>query len=681
MHREIQSWLDDECRRAGPTAQALVLVQHDQRGLVHAASWPPSPKQERRLASAAQAAFDAKRAMIGRPTKPRPNVPPVVSQPLVIAGKTVGAVAVSVAGDDPDSTKVKALMANLTRRAAAGMAPPSAAELGAMRRGAHAAPSSEPAPQRVAKHDKPAAPAGQATSDQQGPAPDAARDAPIREDAASATIRPVGTRGQPVPGAEAASPARIDRGAPAPSQSATKRDGRGATPSWRLPPLVELMRKLSQRPSAREGATLIATELAAALKCDRVSIGVRNGPATELIALSNSAEFNRKERFMALISAAIDEAIEQSDSIIYPRLRNSAPMITRAHAELLREGSAALIVTVPFALDDVGQGAFCFERSLDGSAPGDALATLIELCNALGPMLIWMRRRQTTTPALQLRRTARRLFGKHRSLMQLALIMLVAMLATAMLIPVHFRVTAPVRVEGSIQRSISAPSEGYIKAHFVRPGDSVVAGQPLLELDTEELALEQRKLQSEIAQFENGLGDALAKQDRAQIAVQTARRNEAGAKLALTEERIARAMLRAPFDGVVIQGDLSRSVGAPVKRGESLLTISPSSNWRLIAEVDERDIEFVSLNQGLGIVLAAMPETSIAARVSRVTPVAVVRDGRNFFEVETTPSQSRNLRPGMQGVAKLDAGQHAAGWVLTRRLIDWLRLQWWNWTI
>ena len=37
------------------------------------------------------------------------------------------------------------------------------------------------------------------------------------------------------------------------------------------------------------------------------------------------------------------------------------------------------------------------------------------------------------------------------------------------------------------------------------------------------------------------------------------------------------------------------------------------------------------------------------------------------------------LRPGLQGAARLDAGEQPLAWVLGHRVLAWLRLQWWSW--
>ena len=51
--------------------------------------------------------------------------------------------------------------------------------------------------------------------------------------------------------------------------------------------------------------------------------------------------------------------------------------------------------------------------------------------------------------------------------------------------------------------------------------------------------------------------------------------NQAEAQLALAEEKLARATLVAPFDGIVVSGDLSQQLGTPVEQGKLLFEIAP----------------------------------------------------------------------------------------------------------
>jgi multidrug efflux pump subunit AcrA (membrane-fusion protein) len=168
--------------------------------------------------------------------------------------------------------------------------------------------------------------------------------------------------------------------------------------------------------------------------------------------------------------------------------------------------------------------------------------------------------------------------------------------------------------------------------------------------------------------------------NRAEVGMLQARLDEARAELMLVEQQLERVRLTAPFDGVVITGDLTQSLGAPVKKGEALLTLAPEHDFRVMLEIDERDIGDVKIGQAGNLALAALPGTPLAFEIHRITPVASAGDGRNFFEVEArVRDKSAELRPGLQGVGKVEAGSRSLLWIWTHRVVGWMRLTLWSW--
>ncbi|HEV7915725.1 MAG TPA: HlyD family efflux transporter periplasmic adaptor subunit, partial [Albitalea sp.] len=246
--------------------------------------------------------------------------------------------------------------------------------------------------------------------------------------------------------------------------------------------------------------------------------------------------------------------------------------------------------------------------------------------------------------------------------------------------PGTLQLAGQARVEGAMQRSISAPADGFVKAVHVRPGDAVTAGQLLLELAEQDLRIDAQRLAGELAQHESASLAALARSDRAQMGQHLARAEEARAQLELVNGRIVRTRIEAPFDAVVIEGDLTRSVGAAVKRGEALLALAPRDGHRIVIQIDERDIERVRTGQSAALALSALPWDTLPLQVTRVMPVARSIAGANVFDVEARPlGRSDALRPGMTGVARVSVGHEALALTAGRRMLDWLRLRWWQW--
>ncbi|MFN0159647.1 MAG: efflux RND transporter periplasmic adaptor subunit [Burkholderiales bacterium] len=436
---------------------------------------------------------------------------------------------------------------------------------------------------------------------------------------------------------------------------------------------------LSHR-QVKEAATAFATELADALACERVCVGLAERGTVRLLACTHNLTSDDRGPAVAAVEAAMNEAFDQRSAIVHPPKPSGATVISVAHQRLAASGDSAAC-TIPLVSAGRIIGALTLERTAPDFAPREIALCEDAACFA-APVLDL--KHAATRPWWQrlanaLRQQAAALAAPGHPGAKLAAGGALMALLAATAIPLDYRVSAPARTEGSVQRVISAPADGYLQRANVRAGDSVRQGQVLAELAGEDLQLEQQRRQSELHQHESAFKGAMARADRAQMVIHQAKAAEAQALLGLIDGQLQRAQIRAPFDGVVIKGDLTHNLGAPVQRGEVLLTISPADGFRLVVEVDEADIGAIAPGQAGRLMLAANPDRSLELRVVRVIPFATAADGRNYFEVEATlETQGASLRPGMRGVAKLDAGSRSLLWILTHRALAWMRMSIWS---
>ena len=174
--------------------------------------------------------------------------------------------------------------------------------------------------------------------------------------------------------------------------------------------------------------------------------------------------------------------------------------------------------------------------------------------------------------------------------------------------------------------------------------------------------------------------DAFVQQDKASVGIYQAQREQAEVQLALVEEQLARTQAEAPFDGVIVSGDLTQRLGAPVKQGETLLQIAPLDNYRIMLDVDERRIADIRIGQQGQLVLSALPNEQFVFKVEKITPVATAGEGINTFRVEARLEQpSDKLRPGMQGTGKINIDRRNLLQIWTRGLVLWWRAWLWKW--
>lgn len=474
--------------------------------------------------------------------------------------------------------------------------------------------------------------------------------------------------------------------APVSVTTARKRDDPDSAQEMPAPNSVRILHLLATieaHDGFKEAMTAFATELSQMMNCERVSVGLLGQRHVRVEALSHSTEFRANQALLRDIGAAMEEAIWQGATLIFPLPEGAQPRVDRAHATLSQRHGSVGICTALLLKSGKPVGAMMFERNGTTSFPRSEVTFVENIGALLGPLVRVRREVGLGWPGkmwVALKQAFAPLTGPGHRLAKIVTAAVTALIAAAALIEGEFRVSAPARLEGAVQRVMVAPADGYLKQAYVRPGDRVKAGQLLAELADEDLKLEQRKAQSEVAQLEGSFGEALAKQDRAQVAVMTAKLTEARAQLALVEQQLERVRLVAPFDGVVLSGDLSQSLGAPVKKGEVLMKVAPEHDFRVILEVDERDVGYIRRAQPGSLALAALPGEALPLEIKQITPVATTLDGRNFFEMEATlKAKLPQLRPGLEGVAKVDVGERSWLWIITHRLYDWMRLTVWSW--
>jgi multidrug resistance efflux pump len=232
-----------------------------------------------------------------------------------------------------------------------------------------------------------------------------------------------------------------------------------------------------------------------------------------------------------------------------------------------------------------------------------------------------------------------------------------------------------------VKRAAVAPFDGFIATAPVRPGDVVKEGALLGSLDDRELVLDRVRWESKLAQNETEYRQALAERDAAKVEILAASIQEARTELGLINDRLGRTELRAPFDGVVVTGDLTQRLGAPVKRGEVLFEVAPFDAYRVHLQVKERDVGEVEIGDRGHLLLSSAPSEPVAMTVDKITPVATAEEGKNTFQVEGhLDAASERLRPGLEGIAKVDVGERRLIWIWIHELIDWVRLKIWTWT-
>lgn len=451
----------------------------------------------------------------------------------------------------------------------------------------------------------------------------------------------------------------------------------------RVATLNELMATALQFRELQPSALAVANELARRLRCDRVSIGFDQAGQIVPLVLSHTATFDKRSDLVRTLGEAMDEVLDLGVAVVHPGADDDE-LGALAHAEAARSLHVEAMLSVPLVHEGATIGAVTLERNAAPRFDVTEQRLVQALGVTLGPVWAlqranerswWQRATDTARSALQAA------LGPQHPGLKLIGAMLAAALLIVTLVHADHRVAARTVIEGATQLAAVAPFEGYLAAGLVRAGDTVKRGQPLARLDDRDLKLERARWASEREQAARKYQVAMAGADRSAMAVLSAQVNQAEAQLALAEEKLARATLVAPFDGIVVSGDLSQLIGTPVEQGKLLFEIAPLSDYRVVLQVDDRDMAHLAKAQRGELVLSSLPDLNLPITVTTITPVATQRDGRNVFRVEAQidSGDAARLRPGMEGVGKVVVGQRSLLWIWTHGFTEWLRLTVWNW--
>jgi hypothetical protein len=434
--------------------------------------------------------------------------------------------------------------------------------------------------------------------------------------------------------------------------------------------------------SFSEAARALVTDICGRFACDRVALGLSRRRSVRVVAISNTGRFSRSMLLVRLLRAAMEEAVDQEQVLLWPPHSEGSDRITHAQEELAERNTNRSILTIPLVDGKRQQGALILERGAGLGFEPNEIETLEALAGVLAPLVIEKRDNDRWLPAramFAMRNVLTEVFGRRYFAIKLTVVAALASVASLILIERPLTIVGDAVVEGAEQRTITVAFDGFIASASVREGDRVKSGDQLLQLDDRDFTLERLRLMTLRAQAELELDRAIAARERVETGIVEARLRQIDAELTLAEQQIKRSRVNAPFDALVISGDLSRSVGRAVSRGETLMVISPLNDYRVFLNVAEADITHLQPGQFGLLKLSAIPEKEFNVELVDVVPVARYENNSTHFAVEARLLEHYDiLLHGMSGAARVEVDQVTLLELWGKPLWDIVRLWLWR---
>lgn len=232
-----------------------------------------------------------------------------------------------------------------------------------------------------------------------------------------------------------------------------------------------------------------------------------------------------------------------------------------------------------------------------------------------------------------------------------------------------------IRVSGEVQPAsqldVKAEVGGRVKKLNVIPGDTVKAGDILLEIDDRDILTEQESAKVEIdgaklaaIKLERNFERAkeLFKQNlvsreaydnlESELAIARNNHTRAERKLQLVEDKLSKTKVIAPGDGTVLTVPIVEGqvivAAASVNSGTTLMTIANLSRLIVETHVNQVDVARLSVKQRVKLTAEAILDEELEAQIFFIAPGASVKNSVKGVTVQALIEKpSARMRPGM----------------------------------
>ena len=204
-------------------------------------------------------------------------------------------------------------------------------------------------------------------------------------------------------------------------------------------------------------------------------------------------------------------------------------------------------------------------------------------------------------------------------------------------------------VRSKQQAVVEAKVSGRVEQYLAVPGESVKAGDLLVQLDVREIEakVESAKAVLEQANRELARYTQLVSQNaatRQELEATEARQKVAAAALSETETMLSYARVTAPFDGVVTRK--LAEIGDMAMPGKPLVEVESPTALRFETDLPEAILNRVTAGQKLAVKVSAV-ESLLEGTVSEIAPVADAMS--RTFRVKLDLPQTKGMRTGQFG--------------------------------
>jgi len=445
-----------------------------------------------------------------------------------------------------------------------------------------------------------------------------------------------------------------------------------------LPDPLDVMLCVNEHTGFLSASMALCNELASRFGCSRVTLGWKEGEYVRLQAVSNTERFDQKMSIVQSLELVMEECMDQDEELLLPEIEGNRAVVREHGGFMARQGVLALL-SLPLRIEHRVVAVLSCERDTPFTA--EEVRSLRIICDQVTRRLADLKHYDRWIGKVLLdglKGWWSELIGGHTD-KRIYLIAATLLMAFLLFGRMEYRVEAPFILRTKDLALLSAPFDGYIEKVSRKAGDLVTVSQPLLSLDIRQMLLEESRSAADVQRYMQDEKKAMAQNALADMKVSEALRRQADSRYQMIRYNLDHAEIRAPFNGVVVEGDLEKLLGAPVRKGDVLLKVARLENLYVEMKVPERDIHEFKVGQSGEVAFISQPGKKFVVIVERIEPMALAEQKGNVFLVLGRITEKRQgwWRPGMSGVAKLSVGKRHILWILLHRTLDFFFMKFW----
>lgn len=446
---------------------------------------------------------------------------------------------------------------------------------------------------------------------------------------------------------------------------------------YKLP--LELFNILIHKDNFDLALLTLVNELSIRFNCSQVSIGWIETSQVVAKAVSYIESFEKNSDTISLLENLFNETASQEEILVYPNSDNSLAFYeTKIY---FKHRNISQLVSIPIFFNEKLYGILVCEK-IDSELSTKQIDLLNLIVNQISPWIVNLQQKQEPIHKKIARKSIDFLensLSLKYSGLKLSIATFFIVLILSFFIKIDYKVDGIGSIETDFVTYIPAPYDGIIDSVKIKEGEDVLKDQLLLTFDINELKLKANENNANVLRYTQESEKSRAMNSLADMKIALSKREETQVALDRINYYISQSQIKAPYDGIIVEGNHTKLLGTPVNKGDVILKIAKMGSMFLKIKVNEKEIDNISKNGKF--IFLSKPDVAYDIKIDTVIPIAEVdKNEGNVFILKASILGEQQFwwRPGMSGITKLDGGKKTIFWIATHKLIDFFRIYlWW----